>query len=184
MKPTVGRVVYFHNEVDGAECAAIVVHVWNDSCVNLVVFDHNGVGRGVTSVTQGDQPRQWDWMIYQKEQAQKAEELEKQLAQNDAPCQKTMDISEVKGAKANIKDLVVYGDGDTFALLCKASSQKEGWMKSTKVCNVEGGCIVQVTTQQKNSDGSYAVAEALSYVPGVHIDRELSPRRLVSIYKK
>jgi pyruvate/2-oxoglutarate dehydrogenase complex dihydrolipoamide acyltransferase (E2) component len=95
--------------------------------------------------------------------------------------EKTLDISEVKGAKANISDLVVYGDGDTFRLLCKASSQAQGWMKSTKVCNVPGGCIVQVTTQQRNPDGSYAVAEALTYVPGVMIDIEVSPRRLVAI---
>ena len=90
-----------------------------------------------------------------------------------------LDISEVKGAKANISDLKVYGDGDTFALLCKASSQDQGWMKSTKVCNVDGGCILQVTTQQKNPDGSYAVAEALTYVPGVHLDRSVEPRKLV-----
>jgi hypothetical protein len=95
--------------------------------------------------------------------------------------EKMLDISEVKGAKANISDLKVYGDGDTFALLCKASSQEQGWMKSTKVCNVYDGCIVQVTTQQRNPDGSYAVAEALTYVPDVHIDKESDPRRLVPI---
>lgn len=92
---------------------------------------------------------------------------------------KTMGISEVKGAKENIKDIVIYGDGDTFRLLCKASSEEEGWMKSTKVCNVPGGCLVQVTTQQRNPDGSYAVAEALTYAPGVMIDIEADPRRLV-----
>lgn len=94
---------------------------------------------------------------------------------------KTMDISEVKGAKANIKDIKIYGDGDTFALLCKASSEAEGWMKSTKVCNVYGGCIVQVTTQQRNDDGSYAVAEAITYVPNIHLNRDVEPRRLEPI---
>ncbi|MHA2893348.1 hypothetical protein [Bacillus cereus] len=54
-------------------------------------------------------------------------------------------------------------------------------MKSTKVCNVDGGCVMQVTTQQKNPDGSYAIAEALIYVPGVHIDKESNPRRMVPI---
>ena len=93
--------------------------------------------------------------------------------------EKTLDISEVKQAKDNISDLVVYGDGDTFRLLCKASSQKEGWMKSTKVCNVFGGCIMQVTTHQRNHDGTNAVAEALTYVPGIHIDTGVEPRRLV-----
>jgi len=94
---------------------------------------------------------------------------------------KDLGITEVRGAKANISDLVVYGDGDTFALLCKASSQEQGWMKSTKVCNVPGGCILQVTTQQKNPDGSYAVAEALTYVPGVQMAKNTDPRVLVSI---
>lgn len=95
--------------------------------------------------------------------------------------EKTFDISEVKGAKKNISDLKVYGDGDTFALLCKASSQEEGWMKSTKVCNVVNGCIVQVTTQQRNPDGSYSVAEALTYVHGMNIDLESEPRKLAPI---
>jgi hypothetical protein len=94
---------------------------------------------------------------------------------------KDLGISEVKQAKANISDLVVYGDGDTFALLCKASSQEQGWMKSTKVCNVPGGCIIQVTTQQRNHDGTNAVAEALTYVPGVRMCTECEPRRLVRI---
>lgn len=94
--------------------------------------------------------------------------------------EKDLGITGVRGAKANITDLVVYGDGDTFALLCKASSKEQGWMKSTKVCNVEDGCIVQVTTQQKNPDGSYALAEALTYVPNANIDLTAEPRTLVS----
>ncbi|MEZ2661775.1 hypothetical protein [Aneurinibacillus aneurinilyticus] len=95
--------------------------------------------------------------------------------------EKDLNITEVRGAKANISDLQVYGDGDTFRLLCKASSQEQGWMKSTKVCNVVGGCIVQVTTQQKNPDGSYSVAEALTFVPGSHIDLSSEPRKLIPI---
>ena len=95
--------------------------------------------------------------------------------------EKDLGITEVRGAKANISDLVVYGDGDTFALLCKASSQDQGWMKSTKVCNLPDGCIVQVTTQQKNIDGSYAVAVALTYVPGVNMDKDAEPRVLKRI---
>lgn len=90
--------------------------------------------------------------------------------------EKDLNITEVRGAKENISDLKVYGDGDTFALLCKASSQEQGWMKSTKVCNLPNGCIVQVTTQQRNLDGSYAVAEALTFVPGVNMDKNVEPR--------
>ena len=67
------------------------------------------------------------------------------------------------------KDLKIWGDKDMFKLLCKASSEKERWVESTKAMEVPGGCIVQVTTLQKNSDNSYAVAEALGYVPDVVI---------------
>ena len=81
-----------------------------------------------------------------------------------------------------MKDINVVGDGDMFRLLCKASSQAQGWMKSTKACEVPGGCIVQVTTQQRNPDGSYAVAEALTFVPGVKIAYDVNNgRKLVAI---
>ena len=83
---------------------------------------------------------------------------------------KTLGNTDVNAAKKNVSDLVIFGDGDMFKLLCKASSQEQGWMKSTKACYIEGvGCIVQVTTQQRNPDGSYAVAEAVTFVPGVKI---------------
>lgn len=80
---------------------------------------------------------------------------------------KTLDNTNVAEVKAKVSDVKVFGDGDTFKLICKASSESEGWMKSTKVCEVKGiGCIVQVTTQQRNSDGSHSIAEALTFVPG------------------
>jgi hypothetical protein len=78
---------------------------------------------------------------------------------------KQLDISDIKGAKANISDLKTFGDGDTFQLICKASSKSGGWMKSTKAMQINGfGCIVQVTTQQGDN-----VAEALTFVQGVKI---------------
>lgn len=80
--------------------------------------------------------------------------------------EKTLDNVNIEDAKQKVSDIKVFGNGDTFALLCKASSVDQGWMKSTKVCNLENGCIVQVTTQQKNLDGSYSLAEALAFVPG------------------
>ncbi len=83
--------------------------------------------------------------------------------------EKTLDITEIKGARANIADIKVFGNGDTFTLICKASSNEQGWMKSTKAMQVPNGCVVQVTTQQKNPEGSYAVAEALVFVPSVSI---------------
>ena len=100
---------------------------------------------------------------------------------------KTLHNTTASGAKQNVSDLVVWGDGDMFQLLVKASSQTEGWMKSTKAMDVEGGCVVQVTTQQRNPDGSYVVAEALTYVPGVKVcetqdsDGTVIGRRLVGM---
>ena len=82
---------------------------------------------------------------------------------------KSLHNTTVNGASKNVRDLKIYGNGDSFRLLCKASSEAEGWMKSTKVLNTPTGCIMQVTTQQRNPDGTYAIAEALTYVPGCHI---------------
>ena len=82
---------------------------------------------------------------------------------------KTLQNTDVNGAKKNVSDLQVWGDGDLFKLISKASSQREGWMKSTKAMSTGDGCLVQVTTQQRNPDGSYTVAEALTFVPNVII---------------
>jgi len=90
---------------------------------------------------------------------------------------KTLHNSTISGARKNVKDIQVVGNGDMFQLLCKASSEAEGWMKSTKAMTVPGGCIVQITTQQRNPDGSYAVAEALTYAPGAFIGDDVNGGR-------
>lgn len=99
-----------------------------------------------------------------------------------AVAEKTLHNSDISGARQNVPDIKVVGNGDMFRLLCKASSKDEGWMKSTKAMEVHGGCVVQVTTQQKNPDGSYALAEALAYVPRVGIGADQNGgRRLVPL---
>jgi hypothetical protein len=92
IKPTIGRVVWFHPSSNSAEsgftpspiCAAIVAYVHSDSCVNLAVFDGNGVSHSKTSVTliqDGETPPEGgyycEWMPYQKGQAAKTEAIEK-----------------------------------------------------------------------------------------------------------
>lgn len=95
---------------------------------------------------------------------------------------KTLHNSDVSGARQNVKDIKVVGNGDMFQLLCKASSENEGWMKSTKAMGLPNGALVQVTTQQRNPDGSYAVAEALSFVPGVQIvEDDEGGRKLIDL---
>lgn len=79
--------------------------------------------------------------------------------------EKTLHNSNASGAKKNVKDIVFWGDGDTFKLISKASSKAEGWMKSTKAMEIHGvGCVVQVTTQQ-----GVHVSEALTFVPGARV---------------
>jgi hypothetical protein len=94
---------------------------------------------------------------------------------------KTLHNSDVSKANKNVKDIAVFGVGDIFKLLSKASSEKEGWMKSTKAMETPVGCVIQVTTQQRNPDGSYAVAEALTFVPGVRIQSNAVGKKLVLI---
>jgi hypothetical protein len=91
--------------------------------------------------------------------------------------EKTLFNSDISGARKNVKDIQIVGNSDQFRLLFKASSQEEGWMKSTKAMEVPGGCVVQVTTQQRNPDGSYAVAEALTFVPNVKIQDDVNGGR-------
>jgi hypothetical protein len=83
--------------------------------------------------------------------------------------EKSLQNTDANGAKKNVKDIVFWGDGDTFKLISKASSNAEGWMKSTKAMQAGRNVVVQVTTQQRNPNGSYAVAEALTTVPNAEI---------------
>lgn len=80
--------------------------------------------------------------------------------------EKTLSNMTASQAKDNVKDIIFWGNGDTFKLLSKASSKNEGWMKSSKAMEIEGiGCVVQVTTQQGQN-----VAEAVTFVPHVKIE--------------
>jgi hypothetical protein len=90
---------------------------------------------------------------------------------------KTLHNSDLSGTRENVPDVKVVGNGDMFQLLCKASSEKEGWMKSTKAMETPYGCIVQVTTQQRCPNGNYAVAEALTFVSGVRIKNDVNGGR-------
>ena len=89
IEPTVGRVVHYHPPYDLARIeAAIITHVWSERCVNLACFDQNGNSYGMTSVVllqDHDVPPGGvgyaEWMPFQKGQAMKNEELEKQLEQ-------------------------------------------------------------------------------------------------------
>jgi len=91
--------------------------------------------------------------------------------------EKTLINTDANGASKNVKDIVFWGNGDTFKLISKASSVAEGWMKSTKAMEIEGvGCVVQVTTQQGNN-----IAEAVTFVPGVKIQEEITSEQVGTV---
>jgi hypothetical protein len=94
--------------------------------------------------------------------------------------EKTLNNTTAFQAKQNVSDIEFWGNGDTFKLISKASSKKEGWMKSTKAMQAGHGCVVQVTTQQRNPDGSYSIAEALTFVPEVIIEEEVVDGKVIS----
>ena len=105
------------------------------------------------------------------------------IDQEVEPARKTLHNSDISGARMNVRDIKVVGNGDMFSLLCKASSEAEGWMKSTKAMEIPGeGCLVQVTTQQRNPDGSYALAEALSFVPAVQLVADVNNGRKLTSF--
>jgi hypothetical protein len=97
---------------------------------------------------------------------------------------KTLVNTDANGTSKNVKDILFWGNGDTFKLISKASSVAEGWMKSTKAMEIEGvGCVVQITTQQGDN-----VSEAAVFVPGVKIQEytseqaeAITSRKLVKI---
>lgn len=91
--------------------------------------------------------------------------------------EKTLTNTNAEDVKKNVQDVQIIGNGETFRLLCKASSKSQGWMKSCKAMEVPGGCVVQVTTQQGDN-----VAEALTFVPGVKMADDVNGgRKLVAM---
>ena len=69
VKPTIGRIViykYHDNEKPSAftadECAAVIVRVHSDTCVNLrLIEDAHAAPPLKTSVVLGTQPTTWHW---------------------------------------------------------------------------------------------------------------------------
>ena len=90
---------------------------------------------------------------------------------------KTVNVVNSDDLRKKVSDVEIFGNPDTFQLICKASSKNEGWMKSTKAMEIPGrGCIIQVSTQQGDN-----VAEAICFVPDVVIlvDDESGNKKIV-----
>jgi hypothetical protein len=90
---------------------------------------------------------------------------------------KTVNVVNSDDVRKKVSDVEIFGNPDTFQLICKASSKSQGWMKSTKAMEIPGkGCLIQVSTQQGDN-----VAEAICFVPDVVIlvDDESGNKKIV-----
>jgi hypothetical protein len=76
----------------------------------------------------------------------------------------TTQTADLKGT------IVTVGNPDHFALLFKANGPS--WRKSTKAMAAGQGCIIQVSTELLNADGTTSIAEALTFVPNVVIEKD------------
>jgi len=63
--------------------------------------------------------------------------------------------------KNNEPEAYIFGN-DVWKLITKYTNETKGIMKSTKAMQCSKDVVLQVTTQQRNPDGSYSVAEALT----------------------
>ena len=107
---------------------------------------------------------------------------------------KTLGNTDASGASVNVPDIVFWGDGDKWELICKASSEKEGWMKSTKAMEIEGiGVVLQTSTQQQNAElvgqeddefvscmnSSYSLCDTTVFIPNVKIERTMEDGKVI-----
>ena len=93
-------------------------------------------------------------------------------------------VEEEPKDKEPVSDIEVIGDDTMFQLLSKVTSKKAGLQRMTSAMQVRGGCIINVTTQQRNPDGSYAIADALTFVPNVWIVDDVNGGRKPTQPKK
>lgn len=91
---------------------------------------------------------------------------------------KDLTVTSIADAQTKIPDIQVFGNGDLWQLLSKASSKEGGWMKSTKAMDIiNSGVVLQVTTQQGEQ-----VSEALTFVPNVNVAVDTSGNKYLKAY--
>ena len=95
--------------------------------------------------------------------------------------ERTLDINNTEDAKKKVSDIKVSGNPDVWQLIAKASSEKEGWMKSTKAMDTGNGCLVQTTTIERNPDGSKVIFETVTFVPNVEVKIDKNGNKYISV---
>ena len=92
IKPTIGRVLWYHSAMEHEQPLAVMVaFVHSDTEVNLGGFHANGRPFNAINVLlwqgEGERPtgEYAEWMPYQQGQAARTEQLEKQLTEQKPP---------------------------------------------------------------------------------------------------
>lgn len=162
------------NEYTRNELLDIGFTAWDEKdllLIPLVLFRMTKIGiqiksiNGQTKISTGEEDDDTRFGMTAWGVVKENSEIEKDK-ERQSTTRKTLGNTTASQAKDNVKDIVFWGDGDTFKLISKASSRREGWMKSTKAMEIaNAGVVIQVSTQQGDN-----VAEALQFVPDAWID--------------
>lgn len=106
-------------------------------------------------------------------------EMPKRDVPVETPKVEEKDLSRVNMDQAEESGIQTYGNPGAWHTLCKAWNKKEGWMKTTKAMQAgAAGCLIQVTTQQRNPDGTWTLAEAVCFAVRVNLVVEGGKARL------
>lgn len=85
--------------------------------------------------------------------------------------EKSLSVSSPEELKAASPDVKLVGDPNAWICISKASSERQGWMHSTKVACVRGlGLLVQTSTELRHSQGNPATSQGLAFIPGAYLD--------------
>jgi hypothetical protein len=135
MKPTIGRIVWYH-PAPSVTHAAKIAHVHSDTCVNLAVVDTNGVAYNKTSVLlvndNVERPTGGnfcEWMPYQKRQADQTEALEAKWT-SPADTSEAAIESEIQ-AKGLTAPRVTPAQID--AMMARVTYQASGYLGTTSI---------------------------------------------------
>lgn len=83
---------------------------------------------------------------------------------------RSLGITSTYQAIREIPDLKRDGNPNLYRMLGKASSEKQGFMRTTKAFEIEGcGVFVLCCTNQAGGNGGRAVSETSEYIPGVKL---------------
>lgn len=109
------------------------------------------------------------WMIFRRHVAELFNSIKQRINSGAEFKLAGLEVGKLVTKTADLPDDVkTYGNPDQLKLLFKA--QGRGWKKSTKALELPDGCLVQVTTERQSSDGDWANAEALVFVPNVKLE--------------